>query len=71
MKYQIEIATVINGVGRPGLEDMGSDDNWEVIAAGKTLRQVLDELLEAANNEDFMIANQWLRLKIDGKPVDC
>jgi len=47
---------------RPDREDVKSIDNWEGIAAGRTYKELLSNLLENANDEEFTIIKSWLML---------
>jgi len=59
MEYRIEIGCA-DTVGR---HNKALSKNWESIATGETLEELIECLLEAANDEYFNISNSWLRFR--------
>lgn len=59
MPYKIQVASA-NNVYRH--DNTLNSPNWETIAIGNTPRECLEVLLRSANDEEFDIANSWLRL---------
>jgi hypothetical protein len=42
--------------------DEQSLDNWKLLASGDTAIEALTDLVELANDEQFSIENNWLRV---------
>lgn len=48
---------------RPDREDIKDITNWTLIASGRNYEEALENLVEAANNEDFSVENNWLMIE--------
>ena len=59
MEYRIEIASADNAERDD--ENLNST-RWESVASGRTLEELVNFLIRAANDEEFTIINSWLRL---------
>lgn len=70
---KIEIACADNEQrpNSPFDEGINSDSHWVLLASGETAFEALYELVELANDEQFSLENNWLRIKrADGTIVE-
>jgi len=63
-KYYVEIASA-DDVDRPDpkMNNTQQQEDWDIIAVGTTPEEVLKDLVESANNENFSLENSWLRIR--------
>ncbi len=68
---RIEIACADNEdrPDRPNYGGVNDESNWKLVLEAETPIQALTLFVEAANDEEITIENNWLRVKEDGQDI--